>query len=556
MSGRIDRFNKRKKIIESNQSLPLISGVVDQDSVEALLSTGANNERLRKLDYTTDLSFTMDADPDEVKSLISDIRSEFNEKRVEQLLEETQNGIISSIVGPFGLGKLMSAYDKEGGNVDTIHNVRSDVYATDAEQIAYETRGDYNTHAVHSDSRYTSTNKEHSNQQKSEGINDVYSDGLINTSNKRNLDHVVSAKQTHDDPGRVLAEVETERLANIDENLRSTTETVNKSKGAKSPEEFASYLETTSLARKDRIQSLKNSDHPLTDKEKKELQKLTELDEVDPEKIRDAGREAQEAQDIEINKYYGSDKFIKNTLGTGFNEGVNMGGQQAFGVLLVEFFSASFAEIRLAYNKGLEGESLYKDIKARLKRIGRKVAVKWKDAIKGFSDGFVSGFISNLITTLINVFITTGKRVVRMIREGVLSLLKALKLIMFPPQNMSYQESVHEAMKLIAAGGIVVVGVLLEESIEKLVIGVPFLAPFATIVTAVIVGSLTAIAMSLVTYLIDKIDLLGVIKIEENKYILSSLDGKIDETLKRCENIAEEIDDVLYQNTSLPLTNY
>ena len=551
MSGRIDRFKKRKDIIKSNQSLPLTSGVVDQESVEVLLIEGANHQRLGELDHTTDLSFTLEVDPEEVKSLLLNLRSEFNEKRVEQLLEETKNGIVSSIVGPFGLGKLMSAYDKEGGNVDTVLNVRKGVYATSAEKTAYDERGDYNTHEVHSDCQFINVNREHSKQQKSEGIDDTYSDEIIKTGDNKNLDHVYSGRQTHDDAGRVLAEINTEKLANINENLKPTTETVNKSKGAKSPEKFASYLETTAVERKDRIQSLKNRENNLTDKEKKELQKLTDLDKADPEKIRNAGREAQEAQDKEINKYYSSNKFIKNTLGTGVNEGVKMGAQQAFGILLVEFFSASFAEIRLAFNAGLEGESLYKDIKIRLERIGRKIAKKWKDTIKGFSGGFISGFISNLITTLINVFITTGKRVVRMIREGVFSLLKALKLIMFPPADMSYQEAVHAAMKLIAVGGIVVVGVLLEESIEKLVLGVPFLAPFATIVTAVIVGSLTAIAMSLVTYLIDKMDLLGVIKIEETKYILNGINGSIGETIKRCESVTEDIDSFLYQDTPL-----
>ncbi|EHM37433.1 hypothetical protein [Hafnia alvei] len=36
---------------------------------------------------------------------------------------------------------------------------------------------------------------------------------------------------------------------------------------------------------------------------------------------------------------------------------------------------------------------------------------------------------------------------------------------------------------------IVVAGVLLEEAVEKLIAGVPFLTPIASIVTAVLVGS-------------------------------------------------------------------
>ncbi len=553
MSGRIDRFNKRKKIIESNQSLPFISGVVDQESVEVLLAAGVNDERLDKLDYTTDLSFTLEADPEEVKSLLLDIRSEFNEKRVELLLEETKKGIVSSIVGPFGLGKLMSAYDKEGGSVDTIHNVRNDVYATDTEQAAYDTRGDYNSSDYHGHKDYRNKNREDSQLQDKRALSDSYTGNALDNNSRRHLDHTISANEVHNDAGRILAEVDGPSAANSESNLNSTSEHINNKsgKGALTSNEFLNKLERTAPERKVRIEELSGK-QGLTSKESRELERLREHDAVDADRMRQTDENARKEYDANINKkYYTSEKFLKSTLSTGVNEGVKMGDQQAFGVLLVEFFSASFAEIRLAFHDGLEGENLYKDIKIRLDRIGRKVAAKWKDAIKGFSGGFISGFISNLITTLINVFITTGKRVVRMIREGVFSLLKALKLIMFPPGDMSYQEAVHEAMKLIAAGGIIVVGVLLEESIEKLVLGVPFLAPFATLVTAVIVGSLTAIAMSLVTYLIDKMDLLGVIKIEETKYILNSIDGNIGETLKRCESVTEDIDGILYQNTPL-----
>jgi hypothetical protein len=228
-----------------------------------------------------------------------------------------------------------------------------------------------------------------------------------------------------------------------------------------------------------------------------------------------------------------------------------MGAQQAFGYLLVEFFSSAIVEIKDAYNNGLEGDSLYKDIKSRLIRIGRNVADKWKGVVEGFSAGFISGFISNLITTLVNMFVTTAKRFVRMIREGVFSLLKALKLILFPPADMSFAETMHEAMKLIAAGGVVIAGVALEEVIDKLILNVPFLVPFAPVVTAVIVGSLTAIAMSLVAYLIDKMDILGVIKAQETKFILENIDKDIDEKLKKCERISEEVDEFLGESSFL-----
>ena len=530
MSGRIDRFKKRKEIIKRNQSLSLVSGVVDQESVKVLLTECVNHERLEELDYTTDLSFSLEADPREVKSLLLDLRSEFNEKRVEQLLEETKNGIVSSIVCPFGLGKLMSAYDKEGGNVTTVNNANNGVYANDDDTYKREeytnTKNSAGKQFAGLGKNSVGSNFTKSKMDENGIVQDAYT-GQSRSSSTTSPDHIKSLSQHHKDGAFMQSSEKKADFAPDENNLALTERSINKSMRDFEKEDWAK----------------KKTDSAIENKDKYKIDEERLKEQVSKGK---ATSENHLPSDIEKAQYY-----VKNSMITGLNEGAQMGIQQAFGVLLVEFFSASFTEIRLAFNEGLEGENLYKDIKIRLERIGRKVAEKWKDAIKGFSGGFISGFISNLITTLINVFVSTGKRVVRMIREGVFSLLKALKLIMFPPADMSYREAVHEAMKLIAAGGIVVVGVLLEDSIEKLVLGVPFLAPFATIVTAVIVGSLTAIAMSLVTYLIDKMDLLGVIKIEETRYILKSIDGNIGETLKRCESVTEGINGILYQNTAL-----
>ena len=120
-----------------------------------------------------------------------------------------------------------------------------------------------------------------------------------------------------------------------------------------------------------------------------------------------------------------------------------------------------------------------------------------------FGDGFISGFTSNAVTVLINTFVTTGKRVVRLIREGILSLLKALKMLVLPPEGLTFSEAAHESMKLLAAGGIVVGGVALEESVELLIKSVPVLIPYASVLTAVFVGALTALCMTFVCYLID-----------------------------------------------------
>lgn len=85
----------------------------------------------------------------------------------------------------------------------------------------------------------------------------------------------------------------------------------------------------------------------------------------------------------------------------------------------------------------------------------------------GRGAGFVAGVLSNLITVFLNTLMTTSKRVIRMFREGFMSLLRALKTLAMPPKGMTFREGAHEALKVICAGAVVIGGVALEEFIEK-----------------------------------------------------------------------------------------
>ncbi|EGR0621665.1 lactate permease [Vibrio parahaemolyticus] len=542
---RQDRFKKRQAFREKRKQQPRLFKAASPELVVRLLDSEVDNARLNSFDYIANLDCPIEADPAEAQALLLEMRNAFEQQRVNDVLGKAQRDVLQSIAGPFGLGKMLSAYDKIGGNVDTIHNARQGVYATEKAQQNYEQKDDYDPHAVHSHTTYTDHNQRNSTARKTVGIEDGYSGDTLGYHDKTDLEHVISGKQTHDDPGRVLAEIPTEELANQDENLIATSASINRSKKAKSPEEFANYLEETSGQRKDRINQLNHKGN-LTDKELKELAKLEQLEKADPDKVRSKGEQAKKAQDSAINKeYYSSKKFRSDVVSSGAKEGIKMGAQQAFGTLLMELFSATFDELRELYRMGLEGPSLFADAKVRLKRISQRVAAKWKDAIAGFSGGFISGFISNFVTVIINAFVTTGKRAVRMIREGIFSLLKAVKTLLFPQEGLSYREAAHEAMKLVASGGIVVVGVAAEEVIETFILSVHLLTPIAGMLTAVLVGALSAIGISLVCYLLDRVDLFGAIDIQCSKFVLRKLDQETQLRIARCDEIANEVEQYL-----------
>lgn len=58
--------------------------------------------------------------------------------------KEVNDTIVQSLVTSFGLDFLLLK-DKKGGDVDTVHNVRNDIWATEEEKNRYQDRGEYDS---------------------------------------------------------------------------------------------------------------------------------------------------------------------------------------------------------------------------------------------------------------------------------------------------------------------------------------------------------------------------------------------------------------------------
>ena len=442
----------------------------------------------------------------EAREFLKQFRSDYNRQCFDNMINQCKKEILNTIVKPFGLGHLVAAYDKTGGNVDTVHNVRQGVYATEREKQRYENREQYDSKHYHSDERYIQINAKHSAEKKSGESVDYLTGEKIAPNQKTDLDHVVSAHEIHNDPGRILAEVDGRKLANTESNLKPTDSTYNRSKGAKSMTEFIGG-KNQKVARLEELKA-KSSRTP---QEEKELEKLEKFPKIDDERALAQDKASRKATDWEINKaYYISGKFIGDVAKTGAKEGAKMGLQQAIGTIMVEFFSLLFDEAFDIYKHGFktssDEQSFLNALKERIKRIAAKLKARWKELSMQILEsgimGTISGFISNLATVLINTFITTSKRVARIIREGFFSLFKAIKLMLFPPKDMTREDALHEAKKLLATGVIVSIGVYLEGQLDLLIKGVPLLGTID--LSSILISLLTAFATALAVYYLDK----------------------------------------------------
>ncbi|MDY5185486.1 magnesium transporter [Helicobacter trogontum] len=443
-------------------------------------------------------------DEHETKEFVQQYYKCGTDSRFEQMLQECKRSVIQSIVVPFGLSRIIATYDKTGGNVDTIHNVRKGVYATDNERQKYENKEQYNSGDYHKDQQYIDINRSAGEQIKNGKVYDYLTREKILRRDSVDLDHIVSAKEIHNDPGRVLAETDGKTLANMESNLAFTDKSINRSKQDKPMVDF--------LAKRDeRVAEIKRLEEKrgyLTQQEMKELEKLKRQLEIDDKEALKRDKEARDSINTAINKaYYTSSKFMEQVTITSAKEGVKMGGQQALGLIVVEFFTALFDEIEDSYHKGFYietgfFESLSKRIKNIKQRLQEYIATKYKEIVLTFGTGFLSGILSNLTTTMINIFMTTSARLVRVIREGVFSFFRAIKLILFPPNNISRKEAWHEAKKLIVSGIIVGVGVFVEQAIESFLTSIG-VGAFTNVFTSIFVGALTGVAIAMAMYWLD-----------------------------------------------------
>jgi hypothetical protein len=524
--SKLELFRKQQAMREQLATRPMLYAAAAPEDVAALLAMPTDNARLASLDYHASLSLTLQTAPKDARDLLKELEQEFDQVRVDALLSKAQRDIIGAIAGPMGLGKFLAVYDKQGGNVTTVHNAQQDIYANPDEE---KYNRDHYDKGRNSDGKKFSGDSKSSvgasftrDQLDSKGqLTDGYTGETV-MAKHTSPDHIVPLKNYHQNGGFMQSKTQRADFATDTENLISTQRHINSSM---SDDEKLVWLDKNSNGR-----AVTNEEYYGIDRERVE----TALERGH------ATAECHAPSSSEKAAYY-----TAHAAQTGMTEGLKMGAQQAFGMLMVELFSGALDEIKDLYHNGRQSETILAELGERLHRVGAKVAGRWEQMLHSFSGGFISGFVSNAVTVMVNLFVTTGKRAVRMIREGIFSLLKALKTFLFPPKDMTFAQAAHEALKLLAAGGVVVGGVALEEAAEKLILAVPLFAPFAGVLTAVLVGAATALSMTFVCYLLDKIDLFGVMRAEQDKQVIGALDTRIDAQITLSMGVIEELDGYL-----------
>ncbi|NUE65752.1 cobalamin adenosyltransferase [Snodgrassella sp. ESL0253] len=451
--------------------------------------------------------------------------------------KELHNTVVESLVTSFGLDFLLFK-DKVGGDVDTIHNVRQGIYATEAERIKFEQRAKYDPREYHSHDNYIATNRQGKIDQQSNKLKDAYTGQTFAQNDKKNLDHVIAASQIHNDPGRVLAEISGADLANHSSNLCFTNATINKSKKAYKMTEFVSKLNNELAQTRQKIAEYKNKPS-LTEQEKKSLKNLENKEKADFNKMLEIDKKARAQYEKTINTtYYTSSKFAKNIAKQSAISGFTMGTRQMLGLILAEVWFELRDQLPAIYQNNKYKfyiNNFLNDISNVFKAIWKRIKIKFNDFLNSFKDGAISGVLSSATTTITNIFFTTQKILGKMIREMWGHIVKVVKLIFFNPQSLSLSQLVKEASKIISSGISVVCGTIIYSSCSQL-----FAFPFGTELSAFCGALVTGILTLAFNYYLENGDMPQKIWAFLDKY--DNFKDKYQKELDFFKNVNAELD--------------
>lgn len=421
--------------------------------------------------------------------------------------EELEKTMVNSLATSFGLDFLLFD-DKLGGEVDTIHNVRQGVWATEKEKKRYEQRVDYDSAPYHQHDNYIATGRRDKSRHQAGKLKDSYRNITMEAGDKRDLDHVISAKEIHEDAGRVLADMDGVALANQDSNLQSTQQTVNRSKGRSSIDDYLDKLpdlisfNELSLAKdRQRLNGLprntpeeQHKARQLEDKIRKTENKINKLKNIDPEEMRKRDKEAREPYDQQINRaYYTSSKFLKQTATASGLAGLKMGTRQMLGLVMAEVWFELRQQLPALIEKirnQFELEAFIDSLNKTLKGIWKRVQARFSNFLTAFKDGVFGGILASVTTTLFNILATTQAMAIKIIREVWGQLVKAIKLMIFNPEKLAFVDLCKAVVSVLSIGSATVVGSMAYSQLLPLC-SFPFGSELAAFASALATGVIT-----------------------------------------------------------------
>ena len=318
---------------------------------------------------------------------------------------------------------------------------------------------------VMQDSKYKKANKEMKELQQSGNLKDEYTGKIINQNENANLDHVVSRKELYENQRRKQANLSTQELANKDENLKATNESLNKSKAAKSVDEYVKV-------REQREKDLRESN-------KRAIKKIDESNMSDAEKCKakeKSNKHLQDKLDLDVESMKKADKEARKAINKDIAKGVSKEtvkktGKDALKQMVVSALFSLLKEVMNGLVRFLKSQA--KSFKNFLEEIRKSIKSFFKNIISVLQIGTSSG-VGTIVSEIFGPIVSTFKKLASLIKQGISSLIEAVKYLNDKEnKNKPFSIKVAQVGKIITSGLVASGGILLGELFEKLLMSVP-----------------------------------------------------------------------------------
>src|SRR5699024_7616656 len=326
---------------------------------------------------------------------------------------------------------------------------------------------DYNVvgREVMADQRYKNSNKVMKDKHEKGILKDEYTGKKLKANEQQNLDHVVSRKELFDNKRRKQAGLDVKDLANKDENLKPTNQSLNKSKREKRMED---YVATQEQRRKDLIEQNKRANEKIDQSNKSEADKKAHKDKND--------RYLKNKLDADEKLMMENDDKARGAINQDIRKGatknaVKKAGKDALKAMLVSSLFAMLKEIvqglvRFFKQKKKSLQLFLVEMKASVKRFFTKIF----RLVQNGASNLIGTIISEIFGPIVSVF----KRLSSMIKQSVATVMDAINYLK-DKENKDKPISVKMAQigKIVTAGLVAGGGIMLVEVFEKTLLTVP-----------------------------------------------------------------------------------
>ena len=322
--------------------------------------------------------------------------------------------------------------------------------------------------AIMQDEKYKEANKAMKQQHQEGTLTDGYTGKAMGANDKPNLDHVVPRKELYDNVRRKQAGIDTKDLANKEENLVPTNESLNKSKKEKSNKQ---YVEQRAKREADLKKKAEAAHKKIDESDKSDVEKRLEHEKVD-KRLKDK-LNADDKLMLEADAK--ARKAINRDIAKGVaKQTAKKAGKDALKVMAV---SALFDLLKSIMNGLIRFfKEKHKSFKLFLMEM-RESIKRFISHISSFVRTGASSFIGTVISEIFGPIVSMFKKLASFIKQGTSSLIEAMHYLAAKEnKNKPISVKIAQVGQIVTAGLVAAGAIISGELIEKALLQIPVMA--------------------------------------------------------------------------------